>query len=223
MSFSLLDSVVCRPEELCRPHRSVVCYSLQLFILYKLINAQVGIVVIPAKKVNDQQRVFVEIHLQFRYVSRSHCNAAYNFQFSNYFQLFWIYVAKGNKLINWFFKKTAEKTIVLAKKELSPMPTETPAVDVYPFNLKFPQRIPPSFDAPQCAFFAGSSFLPEEFELSLDKTMVYYGEKLDLHVAIDNNSNKRIRRIKCQLIQLSLLLFVGERRKPFSCLETKEC
>ena len=53
--------------------------------------------------------------------------------------------------------------------------------------------------------------------------MVYYGEKLDLRVAIDNNSNKRIRRIKCQLIQLSLLLFVGERRKPFSCLETKEC
>ena len=124
---------------------------------------------------------------------------------------------------NWFFKKTAEKTIVLAKNELSPTPTETPAVDVYPFNLKFPQRIPPSFDAPQCAFFAGSSFLPEEFELSLDKTMVYYGEKLDLRVAIDNNSNKRIRRIKCQLIQLSLLPFVGERRKPFSCLETKEC
>ena len=87
----------------------------------------------------------MEIHLQFRYVSRSHYNAAYYFQSSNYFQLFWIYVAKGNKLINWFFKKTAEKTIVLAKNELSPTATETPAVDVYPFNLKFPQRIPPSF------------------------------------------------------------------------------
>ena len=108
MSFSLLDSVVRRPEELCRPHRSVVCYSLQLFILYKLINTQVGIVVIPANKVNDQH-VFVEIHLQFRYVSRSHCNAAYNFQFSNYFQLFWIYVAKGNKLIQLVFQENCRE------------------------------------------------------------------------------------------------------------------
>ena len=62
-----------------------------------------------------------------------------------------------------------------------------------------------------------------QLELSLDNTMVYYGEKLDLYLAINNDSNKRIRRIKCQLIQVSLLPFVDERRTPFSSLETTEC
>ena len=51
---------------------------------------------------------------------------------------------------------------------------------------------------------------------------IYYGEKFDLHVAITNFSNRIIRKIKCQLIQVSLLPFVGKRRTPFSWLETIE-
>ena len=57
-------------------------------------------------------------------------------------------------------------------------------------------------------------------EMCVDRPIVYYGDKFDLHVA--NNSNKTIRNIKCQLTQVSLFPFVGERRTPFSFLETTE-
>ena len=58
-------------------------------------------------------------------------------------------------------------------------------------------------------------------EMCIDKAIVYYGEKLDLQVVINNFSNKTIRKIECQLIQVLVLLFVGEiRRTPFSCLKS---
>ena len=59
-----------------------------------------------------------------------------------------------------------------------------------------------------------------QLEVSLDRAVVHYGEKFAMYVAISNNSSKTIRKIKCQLIQLSLLPLVGERRTPFFCLET---
>ena len=59
-------------------------------------------------------------------------------------------------------------------------------------------------------------------EMCVDRAVVFYGEKFDLHVAITNFSNKTIRKIKCELIQVSLLPLVGERRASFFCLETTE-
>ena len=59
-------------------------------------------------------------------------------------------------------------------------------------------------------------------EMRVDRSVVYYGEKLALHVAITNFSNKTIRKIKCELIQVLLLPFFGERRTPFSWLENTE-
>ena len=59
-------------------------------------------------------------------------------------------------------------------------------------------------------------------EMRVDRSVVYYGEKLALHVAITNFSNKTIRKIMCELIQVLLLPFVGERRTPFSWLENTE-
>ena len=62
-------------------------------------------------------------------------------------------------------------------------------------------------------------------EMCVDRAVVFYGEKFDLHVAITNFSNKTIRKIKCQLIQVLLLPFIGvlgEKRKPFFCLKSAE-
>ena len=59
-------------------------------------------------------------------------------------------------------------------------------------------------------------------EMCVDRAVVFYGEKFDLHVAITNFSNKTIRKIKCQLIQVLLLPFVGERRTPFFYLKSNE-
>ena len=58
--------------------------------------------------------------------------------------------------------------------------------------------------------------------MCLDRGIIYYGEKFDLHVVINNFSNKTIRKIKCRLIQVSLLPFVGERRASFFCLKSAE-
>ena len=55
-------------------------------------------------------------------------------------------------------------------------------------------------------------------EMCVDRSVVSYGEKLDLHVAISNSTNNTIRKIKCQLIQVSLLPFIDERRMTFSYL-----
>ena len=59
-------------------------------------------------------------------------------------------------------------------------------------------------------------------EMCVDRAVVFYGEKFDLHVAITNFSNKTIRIIKCQLIQVLLLPFFVEKRKPFFCLKSAE-
>lgn len=62
-----------------------------------------------------------------------------------------------------------------------------------------------------------------QIEMCLDRAVVYYGEKLSMHVQITNNSSRTIRKIKCKLYQVSQLSFAsGERRAPLHCLETTE-
>lgn len=62
-----------------------------------------------------------------------------------------------------------------------------------------------------------------QIEMCLDRAVVYYGEKLSMHVQITNNSSRTIRKIKCKLYQVSQLSFAtGERRAPLYCMETTE-
>ena len=61
-----------------------------------------------------------------------------------------------------------------------------------------------------------------QLEICLNQTVVYYGEKFAVQVTITNFSRNTIRKIKCELIQVSLLPLVGERRASFFCLETTE-
>ncbi|KAK4027074.1 hypothetical protein OUZ56_016093 [Daphnia magna] len=62
-----------------------------------------------------------------------------------------------------------------------------------------------------------------QIEMCLDRAVVYYGEKLPMHVQITNNSSRTIRKIKCKLYQVSQLSFAtGERRAPLYCMETTE-